>query len=379
MEPENAFKMPSGEPSLMEQAIAHFHEHLDAALLPGNPMAPAAGDTKRVWRDWPDLRVNANVDFTSNGELVFRLSHGIYFALLDAAQSLALDPRFCPDLPVDEEQFMVVEEASASVRERFVDYSPALPGAPLCFPVLRTTAQESRQHLTDVLLALGIKFIHLHEQGHAYQGHLHFIKKHGGKLAWMEIAETASDAVMPAAIKPADRRALELQADAFACHILITRNLHSGPEKLYPGSHVLRNGVDWIFFSSLAAVLVYALLERADLSTAIVSGTERRHPSVSVRVISLFAELRQVLRAQVENEAERAVFMSRLLDECQVVFSLVGVNPIDTGAFNHYFSSDWSGPESPVAQAVWNYNKRLRELSSTLTGLSAQAKHDFNL
>lgn len=329
--------------------------------------------------DWPILSVNADVSRTSRGGLRYRLSHGVYYGLLDAAQSLALDPQFCADLPVDETQIMELEGASGDVRERFVDYNPATFGAPFRFPIVRTTTQLSRQHLTDVLLALAIKYISLHEQGHVYQGHLHFLtERTGGALAWLELGVSEASPA-PTGINAADLRALELQADAFASHVLITRNAERGPESLYPGSHVLRNAVDWLFFSSLAAALVYALLEKADLSAAIISGEERRHPVASVRIVSAFAELRQAMFAHIEDEAQRAVFMERLLAECGVIFRLIGVQPIDASGFNSYFARHWVGPPAPGADEVQRYNARLNELSPTLERLSAQAKLDFQL
>lgn len=367
------------ELSLMDQAIAHFREHLEASVLLNNfrPTAGVAAPFEIV--DWPSLRVNAEVRRVSKRRLRYRLSHGVYFALLDAAQSLALDAQFCSDLPVDETQITEIEGASSDVHERFVDYRPAASGSPFRLPISRTTRQLSRQHLTDILLALGIKYISLHEQAHAYQGHLHLLTERTGSLAWLEFGAHETSSRPQHGIAPVDLRALELQADAFASHVLITRNAERGPASLYPDSHLVRNAVDWLFFSSLAAALVYALLEKADLSAAIVSGDERRHPVASVRIISAFAELRQAMFTHIEDEPQRGVFVERLLSECAVVFRLIGVQPIDSSAFNSYFARQRIGPAAPGATEVENYNARLRELSPTLDRLSAQAKQDFDL
>src|SRR5256885_1501342 len=82
-------------------------------------------------------------------------------------------------------------------------------------------------------------------------------------------------------------------------------------------------------FAFLSSAIVYALLEKADLSAAIFSGEERRHPDASVRIISAFAELRQAMFKHIQDEAQRGVFLTRLLAECGVIFRLVNVQPID--------------------------------------------------
>jgi hypothetical protein len=370
--------MGDPEPSLVDQAILHFREHLEDSVLLKNVRPSADEPPPFELADWPSLRVNGEVRRVSGRRLLYRLSHGVYYGLLDAAQSLALDGQFCADLPVDETQIAELAEASGDVRERFVDYAPANIGAPFRFPIVRTTMQSSRQHLTDVLLALGIKYISLHEQGHAYQGHLHLLTECTGALAWLELGENEMSSGSTG-IDPADLRALELQADAFASHILIIRNAERGAENLYPDSHVLRNPVDWLFFSFLSAAIVYALLEKGDLSAAIFSGEERRHPIASVRIVSAFAELRQAMFKHIEDEGQRAVFLERLLAECGVIFRLVGVQPIDATGFNSYFSHIRAGPAAPGADEVERYNARLNELSPTLHRCSAQAKQDFHL
>lgn len=310
--------------------------------------------------------------------LRYRFSDGICFALLDVCQSLAFTPDFCAESKVDATKIVCLEDPSEQHHERFVDYRPAAAGMSVGFPLRRVTTQKSRQHLGDILFDLALRYVSLHEQGHVHQGHLHFLSERTGSQAWMEHSATETRP-LPNGIEPAEFRALELQADAFASHVLISRNAMGGARSLFPRSRYLRSPVDWLFFAFLSAAIVYALLERADASAAILLDQQRNHPAASIRIISAFAELRQAMFTHIADQTQRTVFIEKLLVECAVIFRLIGVQPVDADAFNTYFAHHKAGPVAAGAEEIESHHARLTELLPTLRRLSTQAIIDFEL
>lgn len=365
---------------IQESVLASFRRELETSMLVAN-QSRQSGMAVMDIAEWKSGRVNAKVDVRrEDNRLEYRFSHGLCFGIFDACEMLVLDPRFCSDLTLDDSERLEITGQTNGIRRRFSDYTSLASPLEKGFPLTEMLLDGPRRVIGDILYSLAVKFVSLHEQGHVYQGHLNLRRNRGAEFRWMEMS-TPSDTTsgIGGDIPARDRRALELQADGFASKVLISLNADQGIERLFPDNEILATPVDWIFFSVLAATVVFSILDLAEQGRTNPEPETRLHPQASMRLLGVFAELRQTLFDQVPDEQQRNVFMQRLLSECDVVFDILGVQTLDVAAFNAYFSRPGMAPANEMADELWNHVLRLHELDAELETNIREAKSMFGL
>jgi hypothetical protein len=227
----------------------------------------------------------------------YAVTRGALLAILDLCMEIAADPSFLPEAGGDAER-LDAEVPPGVVR--FLAYPVEDPRRPAVDFLGVVPRDPRRQAVGWSVFDFAARFVAMHEQAHYLNGHVRLVQ--GGRLFEMaDPAEPESDAPAPA-VTPEDRRAFELEADAFSYHNAALLPALRWEE--YRLKHA-REGFqptrpDWCMLSFLGAALVGLLMSgRAPQATA-----ESRHPSPACRLLGLMHGTRQVRRRLAESAGE---------------------------------------------------------------------------
>lgn len=216
-----------GGAQLLDQLRAEYSGLLEDIVAEGAELA--LGWDITLLRDIqldPSRRVDARIEWPE-GRLQIKLSEGLCLALDDALLHMLCVLGFFTARSIrdDRPDGYLIAQCGPSSAERYVDYSglsslddPALAAALTSMMPL----DGIRLAQADLLLALALEWVALHEQAHALLGHVAWLRDGGTGQARIDEAlflEASTDAERD------DSYCLELQADSLATQMLFSHGM----------------------------------------------------------------------------------------------------------------------------------------------------------
>jgi hypothetical protein len=250
-------------------------------------------------------------------------------ALLDSIMSLAADPDFLPERPVDPR---LVRHGPA-LGPRFCDYTWARQLeqnrhtiGPVLFP-LHVTSQPDRLEILDHCFEVALELLLAHEKAHILLGHLN--SRRTPKIAEIRYLETTQDTVPTTLLR---YRKEELAADFEALWMVCDKGRDSHHRKT---AHLtgLDTVLDWDIYVLLAASILFCIVERCEREYKI-DPHRRTHPSAAARMLhTLLAYISMVLsdtlsRDGIDIEQFFKKFWWDYLSGLTCVANIIGVAPL---------------------------------------------------
>lgn len=214
-----------GGNELLEQLRIEYRELLLEIALEGPHFEQAWGvELVRELILDPSRKVDARIEWPG-GRLRIKVTEGLCLALDDALLNMLCVLGFFTSRPAadDRPDAYLIAECGPATPDRYVDYSSTLglDGPELAEALTRMLPLDNlRLAQADLLLALALGWITLHEQAHALLGHVAWLRdrrqgRHGriDEALFLE-ASTAAERD--------ESYCLELQADALATQILFS-------------------------------------------------------------------------------------------------------------------------------------------------------------
>lgn len=272
-----------------------------------------------------DLSFNASVSLGHDNLPEYTFSAGLALGLNDALMALAATPRFITDVPLDHD---MVNRHIVHPKHNFSNYSYikeqplSYKGQSLLLPLM--TSDPRRLALGDALFALTGQIMVLHQAAHFLNGHYFYEKSRYERNIFHEFSEAPTRSIE----ELADRRAMELDADAYSATVLLHRYLQIDFQQNIAkiATPFGQNHEGWLRLVAASYMIFFCLYALGgDSNDTDIPEEGRAHPGPEGRYVHLLSVLKMVYQQRWKQPLDNdSPIVKAMLGDATAIMTALG-------------------------------------------------------